>query len=410
MEWEKREPGFRVPIKSWCREVEPGALRQAENLARHPKVFSHVALMPDCHEGFGMPIGGVIACEDAVIPNAVGVDIGCGMGAIETNLEADAQDRKTIRLFLDACKARIPLGEGNCHSRAQAWHGFQRYLEENSISLHAKTSWPGWMDERAWELALKNLGTLGGGNHFIEIQKAEDGSLWLMLHSGSRNLGYRIASYYHKLAQRLMERQAQELPTRDLAFLLVDSEEGHLYLRDMLFALSYAAENRRRMLEVLKEEAAKCFKGVEFGKEINIHHNYACEEKHFGRRVWVHRKGATSAQEGEEGIIPGSMGTPSYIVCGLGNAESFRSCSHGAGRRMGRKEACRSLSLAECQQMMGDVVFDGFRRLNKGKKEQALYDLEEAPLAYKNIEEVISQELDLIKPSLKLYPLGVLKG
>jgi len=409
MEWEKREPDFRVPIKSWCREVEPGALRQAENLARHPKVFRHVALMPDCHEGFGMPIGGVIACEGAIIPNAVGVDIGCGMGAIKTNLEADSLDRKTIRFFLDACKARIPLGEGNCHSLPQEWQGFQSYLDENSISLNAKDSWPGWMDERAWELALKNLGTLGGGNHFIEVQKADDGSLWLMLHSGSRNLGYRIASFYHKLAQKLNGSQAQELPSRDLAFLVVDSEEGQLYLRDILFALRYAAENRRRMLEVLKEEAAKYFKGIEFGKEINIHHNYASEEKHFGRRVWVHRKGATSAQEGEEGIIPGSMGTPSYIVYGLGNAESFRSCSHGAGRRMGRKEACRTLSLAECQQMMGDVVFDGFRRL-KGKKEQALYDLEEAPLAYKNIDEVISQELDLIKPRVKLYPLGVLKG
>jgi tRNA-splicing ligase RtcB len=183
-----------------------------------------------------------------------------------------------------------------------------------------------------------------------------------------------------------------------------------MYIRDMLFALSYAAENRRRMMEVFKDVVSEALPGIEFLEEINIHHNYAHEETHFGRKVWVHRKGATSAKLKEKGIIPGSMGTPSYIVEGLGNPESFMSCAHGAGRIMGRKEACRSLSLEECRRAMEGVVYDGFKRLSKRGGKDVMYDLEEAPLAYKNIEDVLAEELDLVRPLVKLRPIGVLKG
>jgi tRNA-splicing ligase RtcB len=413
MEWEKKNDDFLVPIKSWCSRVEDGAMQQAQNLARHRKVFGHVALMPDCHQGFGMPIGGVIACRDAVIPNAVGVDIGCGMGAVRTDLTIETLGgEKRIRRILDAVKRRVPLGEGNAHKHAQPWSAFEQYLEQNDISLTEKRSKarPGWLDDRCWDLALRNLETLGGGNHFIEIQKSEEGGIWLMLHSGSRNLGYRIASHYHKLALAMNEKHNEILPARDLAFLESDSAEGGQYIRDMQFALSYAAENRRRMLAVFKEAVVDELGAVGFPEEINIHHNYAAREEHFGRSVWVHRKGATQARRDQKGIIPGSMGTASYVVLGLGNPQSFESSAHGAGRKMGRKEACRKLPVDKCRKLMEGVVYDGFRRISGRRGEGAQYDLEEAPLAYKDIDSVIREELDLVTPIVKLRPLGVLKG
>jgi len=228
------------------------------------------------------------------------------------------------------------------------------------------------------------------------------------------DLGYRIAEYYHKLALRLNTQGHAPLPDPQLAFLPADSAEGQAYIRDMTFALEYARENRRRIMEVFKHEAAQVLKNVAFTREVNIHHNYAARETHFGRNVWIHRKGATSAKPGETGIIPGSMGTASYIVSGLGNPESFMSCSHGAGRRMGRQEACRRLSKDDCDQAMQGIVFDGWKaarnRFGRGPAKAGLYDLEEAPGAYKDIEEVIAAELDLATPVVKLRPLGVVKG
>src|SRR4030042_2965207 len=262
MQWEKKEKDYLVPIKSWCSQIENGAMLQAENLARHQKVYGHIALMPDCHQGYGMPIGGVIACPKTVIPNAVGVDIGCGMGAVRTNISfAMLGGEKRIKSILEKIRNRIPVGEGKSHKRVQPWQGFTEFLEKNKIDLTAKKdkTIPGWLDDRCWELALHNLGTLGGGNHFIEIQKCDDGGIWLMLHSGSRNLGYRIASWYHKLALSINERRLQHLPSRDLAFLEVDSPEGISYIRDMRFALVYAAENRQRMLEIFKAAVSDVF-------------------------------------------------------------------------------------------------------------------------------------------------------
>ncbi len=418
MKWVKFDEGFKVPIKSWCEEVDASAMEQATNLARHPLVAHHVALMPDCHGGYGMPIGGVIACKNGVIPNAVGVDIGCGMGAIRTDVPVTKlEGREQIREIVELVKKQVPVGEGNAHKHEQEWKGFEAYLAEINADKRLigkeERGLPGWLDEHSWKLALCNLGTLGGGNHFIELDAGDDGNLWLMLHSGSRNLGYRIASYYHGAARELNDKWYTDLPATDLAFLPTDSDEGASYLRDMNFALLYAKENRQRMMDRFKEAVARVLGSVSFTEEINIHHNYAALEHHAGSNLWVHRKGATSAKTGEPGIIPGSMGTPSYIVRGLGNPESFESCSHGAGRRMGRIEASKRLTIEECDKVMGDIVFDRWSRYrSKGKqKENApMYDLGEAPLAYKDIDEVIEAEADLVETVTKLRPLGVVKG
>lgn len=245
------------------------------------------------------------------------------------------------------------------------------------------------------------------------MQESDDGYLWLMLHSGSRNLGNRIATYYHKLALKFNDKYNDELPDKDLAFFRTESEEGRNYIRDMNFAMAYAQENRKFMMNVFKEAISGLIGQVKVLEETNIHHNYAALEKHFEKSVWVHRKGATSAKKGEKGIIPGSMGTSSYIVEGLGNKESFQSCSHGAGRKMGKMAACRQLSIKECDSAMDGIVYDRWGKLKKfGKKMKGkdLYDLGESPLAYKDIDEVIKSELDLIKPLVKLKPLGVVKG
>lgn len=406
MKWTKEEKSFNVPIKSWCEDVENNAMTQAVNLAKHPVVHSHIALMPDCHSGYGMPIGGVIGCKEAVIPNAVGVDIGCGMGAIKTTITADtiSGDKPRIRALLEEVKKHVPIGEGHSHKTKQKWTHFEEYLDSLNDT-------PGWLNTRGWELAQLNLGSLGGGNHFIELQKGDDGFIYLMLHSGSRNLGYRIASYYHDLAITFGKNNNLPVPVQDLSYLPADSDEGALYIRDMTFALEYARENRRRMMEQFKRAAEKHLPGIEFTDETNIHHNYANLEEFEGTQLWIHRKGATSAKEGERGIIPGSMGTPSYLVEGLGNKESFQSCSHGAGRNMSRMEASRKLTVDECNKAMGNVVFDRWSKMKgRGRKNSKLYDLGEAPLAYKNIDAVIESELDLIKPITRLKPIGVIKG
>lgn len=415
MKWIREDT--KIPIKSWCQNVEQGALEQAVALSAHPVVIKHIALMPDCHQGYGMPIGGVIACRDAVIPNAVGVDIGCGMIAVQTDYPASKiKNRELLRKLLDNIKKRIPVGEGHAYKEHQNWEGFKEYLYKigAGFPLHNfnQTCLPGWLDTNAWELALRNLGSLGGGNHFIEIQKNESGFIWLMLHSGSRNLGYRIASYYHKAALALNMKLKYSIPNKELAFLPAGSDEGKSYLRDMNFALKYAEENRKRMMKIFKQEAKEQLKNINFLKEINIHHNYAVLEKHFGEDLWLHRKGATSARLNELGIIPGSMGTSSYIVKGKGNPESFMSCSHGAGRNMSRTAACENLTLKECNKAMEGIVFNRWSKLKRWnkKKKKELWDLSEAPSAYKDIDKVIEAELDLIEPVEKLNPIGVIKG
>ena len=383
--------GARIPIKSWCEEVENGAMKQAQNLASLPITFRHVALMPDCHVGYGMPIGGVIACQDAVIPNAVGVDIGCGMIAAQTNLPCSEMKRQVLQSIVHAASVQIPLGFEH-HRQPQPWSGWDR-APLDSPPVRAEL-----------ESARRQLGTLGGGNHFIEVQAGDDGLIWLMIHSGSRNFGLKIADHYHRMALRICDEHKVPLPDKDLAWLPRDAAKAREYLDAMNFALAFARENRARMMEVFSD-IARQHTGCRIEQTLDIHHNYCAVEKHFGREVLVHRKGATSAMKGQTGIIPGSMGSSSYIVRGLGNPESFMSCSHGAGRRMGRNEACRSLSVAECDKAMAGIVHGQWSRDRKGH-----LDLSEAPQAYKNIDEVMASQSDLVEALVKLTPLGVVKG
>ena len=372
-----------IPIKLWADKVEPLALEQAKNLANLPFAYKWVAVMPDCHPGYGMPIGGVLATQGAIIPNAVGVDIGCGMLAAQTDLTG--LDMRDIEEALQLIRQAVPVGF-NHHKSDQAWQGFDRAPDSPVIQQELAS-------------ARRQLGTLGSGNHFIEIQKGSDKHIWVMIHSGSRNFGLKAAEYYHKKAVAILEKADSNFPSKDLAFLSMDSVMGEKYFAAMNFCCEFALANRALMMRRVGEIFSDLF-GAVFLKEINIHHNYAAIENHYGRDVLVHRKGATLAQQGTIGIIPGSMGSSSYIVKGLGNPESFNSCSHGAGRRMGRREASRNLNLADEQRKMKGIVH-GMRSKR---------DLDEAPGAYKDIDEVMRQQKDLVEIEVSLKPLGSIKG
>lgn len=376
----------KIPIKMWLTELEDAALQQAKNLANLPFAFKHVALMPDSHSGYGMPIGGVLATKGAVIPNAVGVDIGCGMCAVRTSLqELDTLSRKAI---VDGVRSVVPVGF-NHHKQPVQWEGFEQAPEVAVI-------------RRELESAQYQLGTLGGGNHFIEIQKGSDGFVWIMLHSGSRNFGLKIAKEYHAKAQALCEKWYSNIPDKDLAFLPIGTTEATEYLGAMDFALKFARENRFQMIEKIKAVFLYVAGGVTFGDVINVHHNYAKYENHFGENVIVHRKGATSARDGQLGLIPGSQGTKSYVVRGKGNPESFMSCSHGAGRKLGRKQACRELDLQAEKKLLDDQgIVHSIRKVE---------DLDEAPSAYKDIAMVMENQSDLVSIEVELSPLAVIKA
>ena len=379
----------KIPIKSWCTDIEDGALEQARNLANLPFAFKHIALMPDCHQGYGMPIGGVMATQGVIVPNAVGVDIGCGMRALRTNL-TDLSTAE-IKKIIGAIRHAIPVGF-NHHEEPQEWVGFY----DIGFSL----------DNLVKEVnsAKHQLGTLGGGNHFIELQKGSDGFVWIMIHSGSRNIGYKIAKYYHDLAKGLCGFWFSNIPTPDLSFIPQDDRAFDMYVDAMRWSMSFAKENRYRMMLAVRNIIVDLFPGVEFDSEhaYDVHHNYARIENHFGQNVWVHRKGATSAREGEIGIIPGSQGTKSYIVRGLGNPQSFMSCSHGAGRKMGRKDAQRRLVLDDEVRRMDDLgIIHSVRHIS---------DLDEAPGAYKDIDVVMDNQKDLVEIEVELTPLAVVKG
>jgi tRNA-splicing ligase RtcB len=378
----------KIPIKSWCPEIEPEALLQAKNLANHPKAFHHVALMPDCHTGMGMPIGGVVALKNAISPNMVGVDIGCGMVACKLSF-TEKPDTDIIKKIFGEIRQIIPVGFTH-HERKQEW---DVGVPDAVIAVDY-----GLVDD-----ALYSLGTLGGGNHFLELQYGDDGHIWLMIHSGSRNLGYKIANHYDKVARYLCAKWASSV-SDDLAFLPLASQGGHDYREAMEFALAFALENRSRMMQHFQSVACG-FLACTVEKTINIHHNYAAMENHFGENVMVHRKGATKATETTVGIIPGSMGTKSYIVTGKGNPESFMSCSHGAGRVMSRSEFNKTHSVEECNKAMEGIVYGRWGHDRKGR-----VDLSEAPQAYKDIGDVMANQVDLVTPIVELTPLGVMKG
>lgn len=379
-----------VVIKSWCNDPEGGAIAQAKNLANLPFVFKQVCLMPDTHEGYGMPIGGVIATDGVVVPNAVGVDIGCGMLAIRTSLTGI--ETPLLKRILGAIRATVPVGFDH-HPHPQ---DASLMPAMDDAALYPEVS-------RQYASACKQLGTLGGGNHFIEVQQGSDGHLWFMIHSGSRNLGLKVANRYNRLAVSLNDRWHSAVPKKwELAFLPLESAEAAAYLREMRFCLAFALANRQLMARRIRDAFASVIPETTFAEAINIHHNYAAFESHFGKNVLIHRKGATSARDGELGIIPGSQGTTSYIVRGKGNPDSFTSCSHGAGRRMGRQAAIRQLDLAAEQKRLDEK---GILHALRGKK-----DLEEAAGAYKDIDLVMEEQQDLVEIVVKLEPLAVIKG
>ena len=389
----------KLPIKSWVTDLEEGTLEQARNLANLPFAFKHIALMPDAHLGFGMPIGGVLATKGVIIPNAVGVDIGCGMCAVKTWLKQEELSKEKLKQIMQEIREAIPVG-------------FSHHKNSQDDKLMPQRDSEMTVVNQEYSSALRQIGTLGGGNHFIEIQKDEEGFIWIMIHSGSRNIGYKTASYYNRLAKELNKKwQSIVPPSWDLAFLPLDSKEAKKYLSEMNYCVKFALANRELMMERVKEIFIKTMLPNEerekhpkyyFEPIINIAHNYAKMENHFGQNVILHRKGATSSKKGEKGIIPGSQGTCSYIVEGLGNLESFQSCSHGAGRKMGRKDAQRTLDLEEEKKKLEDKgIVHSIRNVN---------DLDEATGAYKDIVVVMENQKDLVKILFKLEPLGVLKG
>lgn len=388
----------KIPIKLWLDDIEDGALEQARNLANLPFAFNHIAIMPDSHQGYGMPIGGVLATKEVIIPNAVGVDIGCGMCAIQTSLTKI--DTETLKRIMGIIRKEIPVGFGH-HNEKQDISLMPVLEYEGLPEMSDVEAYP--IVSREFNKALKQIGTLGGGNHFIEIQKGSDGYIWIMIHSGSRNFGLQIANYYNDVAKKLNSKWHSVVdPKKDLAFLPIESVEGRAYLREMQYAVDFALANRKLMMDNIIKIFAGFYGTFLYNPMINIAHNYARMENHFGENVMIHRKGATLADENTIGIIPGSQGSKSYIVKGKGNKDSFNSCSHGAGRKMGRKDAERRLNLEEEIKKLDDM---GVIHAIRGKK-----DLDEAPGAYKDIDVVMENQKDLVEIEVELTPLAVIKG
>lgn len=388
----------KLPIKMWLDEIEEGALEQAKNLANLPFIYKHLAIMPDSHQGYGMPIGGVLATKGVVIPNAVGVDIGCGMCAMKTSITDISKPE--LQSIVDLIKQRVPVGFKH------------QEKDQDELLMPGEGLGFDWQDTeiiaREYKSAIRQIGTLGGGNHFIELQMGSDGFLWVMIHSGSRNLGKKVADHYNKIAVKMNELWFSEVgKEKELAFLPIQTKEAKDYINEMNYCVAFALANRKLMMERIGDSIIEIVPNTIIlpfdGQPItNIAHNYAKWEHHFNSDVIIHRKGATSARVGEIGIIPGSMGTKSYIVEGLGNPESFMSCSHGAGRKMGRKQAQRELNLEHEIEVMNNLgIIHEIKNIE---------DLDEAAGAYKNIDTVMENQKDLVKIRVELKPLAVVKG
>lgn len=401
----------RVPIKVWLpneESIEESCLEQAYNLSKLPFLHQWVSLMPDTHMGMGMPIGGVIATNGTIIPNAVGVDIGCGMAFVGTNIpvseikEVVTGNGTLIQGIVGDILRNIPVGF-NHHKHSQPCYTLDTASDELP-KYEANSELVSQIDAGYFQ-----IGTLGGGNHFIELQEDNDGFLGIMIHSGSRNFGKQVCDFFHKKARELNTRWHSAVPDEyRLAFLPVDTKEGMQYINWMNLALDFAKENREKMMLAAKAVLEKwIYKHtnltIEYSTEINCHHNYASIEHHYGKNVWVHRKGATRARKGELAVIPGAMGSYSYVVEGLGNEMSFNSSSHGAGRRFSRKGAMSKFSTEE---VMLDLRNQGVVLGKHNKKDVA----EESRFAYKDIDEVMENQSNLVKPVKRLKTIGVVKG
>lgn len=377
-------------ISSWAVNLEEGARAQAEALAELPFLFSHVALMADAHQGYGMPIGGVIAAEDVVVPNAVGVDIGCGMHLVMTDIPAGDVTKEDLLEICRRIRLTVPTG---FHKHTQATWSLPPNMPMIPVLVENRDN------------AEHSLGTLGGGNHFIEIQRNVENNLCFMIHSGSRNLGKQICDTYNSRAKRENAQWLSSVdPKTDLAFLPVSTQFGQEYLACMAYAVQYAKLNRVRIATAVGTAITEVLsvQNIPGYTAIDCCHNYAALEHHMGRNVWVHRKGAIKAFKGDVGIIPGSQGTCSYKTEGLGDPMSFMSSSHGAGRRMGRKQAQRELSLEE---EIARMDAQGIVHSMSSKE-----SLDEAAGAYKDIDEVMEAQKRLCRITDKLTPLAVVKG
>ena len=387
------EEGSR-PIKIWTDEVEATALTQLKNLARLPFIAGNgVACMPDVHAGIGATVGTVIATDRAIIPAAVGVDIGCGMNAVRLSLKAsDLPDSLTA--IRHQIERDVPLGAGGAHPE-----GREPVIPEQLQNRYAHLTHrhPG-IDNKNME---QQLGSLGSGNHFIELCIDENQDVWIMLHSGSRGVGNLIGRYFIEKAKKRMEQYFISLPDGDLAYFPEETDDFNDYVEAVQWAQDYALENRRCMMENVIV-ALRRHIPVEFTitqEAINCHHNYVARENHFGRNLWVTRKGAIRAREGDLGIIPGSMGQRSYIVSGKGNLQSYCSCSHGAGRKMSRAEARRRFQLADLVAQTEGV---------ECRKDDAVLD--EIPGAYKDIDSVMENQRDLVEVRHILKQVLCVKG
>ena len=401
----------RFPIKAWLSgidRIEESCIEQAYNLSNLPFLHKWVCLMPDTHTGKGMPIGGVIATKDVIIPNAVGVDIGCGMVFVATDIkyeeirEVMVGTASIMQSMIGNIMRSVPVGFEK-HKQKQESEVLDLALE-NMDKYEANPELVHLIEEGYFQ-----VGTLGGGNHFIELQEDEEGYLCIMIHSGSRHLGKEICDYFHNKARELNSTWYSQVPDAyRLAFLPVHTKEGQQYINWMHLALDYAYENRERMMEqvcgVVKEHIERyAGRMVSFTDQINCHHNYAALENHYDANVWVHRKGATRVRQGERAVIPGAMGSYSYVVEGKGNPESFHTSSHGAGRAYSRTGAMNAFTT---EQVMVDLKEQGVV-LGKRKKNDVA---EECRFAYKDIDEVMAQQTDIVTPVRKLRTVGVVKG
>jgi tRNA-splicing ligase RtcB len=385
----------RVPVKIWTDQIEPEAIQQLKNTASLPFVFRHVAAMADVHLGIGATVGSVVATKGAVCPAAVGVDIGCGMAARKTSISADRLDADLLKKLRHSIEREIPVGfqqKRTPFEEASAWMARAGRPHAASGGLANK--------------ALHQLGTLGGGNHFLEICIDEDdGRIWLLLHSGSRNIGKSVAEIHIDKAKGAMREAVDSLPDKSLAYFLEGTPEFRAYREDVLWCQDYARQNREIMMAHLARQLAYAlgFEGdvakLGITMAVNCHHNYVAEEVHFGENVLVTRKGAIRAGDGELGIIPGSMGTGSFIVRGRGNPESFSSAPHGAGRKMSRGEARRRFTAADLEVETAGV---------ECRKDAGVVD--EIPSAYKEIGEVIAKSADLVEVVARLKQVVCVKG
>ena len=390
--------GYGVPVKIFTNDIESEALEQLSQLAQLQFIHAHIAVMPDVHAGIGATVGSVIPTQSAIIPAAVGVDIGCGMNAIRLSLTAAQlpDDLKSLRL---AIERKVPVGfnqHKQIKAKASTLTPLQLRLKRITDKHHGLLRMLRDFD-RTWQ---RQLGTLGGGNHFIELCLDEADQVWVMLHSGSRGLGNCIGTYFIERAKKEAQSRFGHVPDKDLSYFAEGSNSFDDYLEAVQWAQNYAMENRREMMRLILEAIRPLLPSFQMSKEaINCHHNYVAQETHFGADVYVTRKGAISAQVDELGIIPGSMGAKSYIVRGKGNPESFCSCSHGAGRRMSRSKAKRLFSVDDLTAQTAGI---------ECRKDSGVLD--ELPAAYKDIDQVMANQADLVEVVHTLRQVLCIKG